>query len=385
MRRVERMEARSTNPGVRRRLCPGPRRAWWARVMNPWRWFWRGCCFYDLSGLGGGDGGVICPECGRRIADEREVYRSARRLRVWAVLAAVVTVAVSPFALENVRNGKWVPTTVLIGVVALPEWMEPDAWCGELDRRVESGTVGATNRRLYAEYLVTCLRHNDFRGDADHARWILPQLIPEAEAALEGALDSPDLQERHVACRMLQRHGTSPPTRRMLEVCIEGLRDDIKRRPGYDTAEQLWGHVRGCMEYLHEHGDESVELFWEAVRSENEQQRFLAAAGLCFLRRVDDLEDVVPILVERLGDNHANADAAVAACALVSLGDRVVPSMRVLMESVDVQLADTAKLIVLIFEEGAYDEKGREEREKLNRVFEGWRRWEAIFDGFRTL
>ena len=108
-------------------------------LLALWALFWdraRGrkrCpkCWYSMEGAAKGDGGKYkCPECGRRIADDRTLRRTRRRLRRVALGAFVCVVGYAVFMTPAVRRDGWIaaaPTSALI-VLASPERLKEIAF-----------------------------------------------------------------------------------------------------------------------------------------------------------------------------------------------------------------------------------------------------------------
>ena len=139
--------------------------------------------------------------------------------------------------------------------------------------------------------------------------------------ALHAALDSSDYQQRQLAADILRRKTEGTPQRRLLEVTVEGLRDDqypldcVSERRTYTY---LFNASRGVI-FLVEHGQHARDLLLAGLDSEDYQQRFLCAYALGMNGIRDRLADTISVLLFHLQDNDIGQDACMSCRALYRL------------------------------------------------------------------
>lgn len=147
--------------------------------------------------------------------------------------------------------------------------------------------------------------------------------------ALTAALDSTDRRTRQLAMCILCSWGTAEPTKRMLEVCYEGLEDDAipldKTRPKNARVIAPVGNACDATEYLVAHAEPAKLLIQRGLTSKDEQQKLLCAfiAGRANMTRLAPL--AIPILLEHLRDNEIRGDAVTAFNGLRGFGKAALP------------------------------------------------------------
>ena len=107
----------------------------------------------------------------------------------------------------------------------------------------------------------------------------------------------------------------------LLEVTVEGLRDDDlprPRQPGKGVILEF--NAAQGFRYLLEHGVAAREYLVAGVKGEDAQQRFLAACLLGMHGLRDELARTTAVLLLHLEDNDVPCDACMSAAALFRLG-----------------------------------------------------------------
>jgi hypothetical protein len=228
----------------------------------------------------------------------------------------------------------------------------------------------AQNDSRSLDELIGDLKADRVFGNARDARRALLQILNPQVAELkplsrdlvrklEQALLSKDYQQRQNVALLLRRTSGYQPSRDLLLVTVEGLRDDSVPQPsskgGRRVLAGVFGNASAGTEYLAGHLGKStklleaklesdcqqqrilcaailateadaeemaryVEVFRGGLKSRSEQQRFLSAYLMGVLCIKTDLERVTGILAEHLKDNDIPWDAKLATQALSHLG-----------------------------------------------------------------
>ncbi len=197
--------------------------------------------------------------------------------------------------------------------------------------------------------LVGDLAADDIPLNASNAIRSLLKTRRAAVPALEVALDSPDFQQRQLAAWILSLVRGTPPTIRLIEVLVEGLKDDCipqEHRGKERIAYAYVGNATGAINYLLRNVVEAEPQLEEGLRSRDGQQKFLCAYILARGRRGMRIATIAPILIEHLKDNKISNDACMSSMALYRLGPPVEPYLRAVLESEDKQQRETALLIL---------------------------------------
>jgi hypothetical protein len=170
-------------------------------------------------------------------------------------------------------------------------------------------------------------------------------------AALENALDSDDWQQRQIAADILRNSKDYQPTDRLVEVTVEGSRDDDL--PGWFLGEGkmilLFNATEG-MRYLLKHPKVGTPFLEAALESDELQQRFLAAFILGATGRAAKVERTVEILLPHLKNDSVRLNACLATHALYHLGKAAVPLLTPYRDGEDEQLRSAIRLILLDLE-----------------------------------
>ncbi len=192
-----------------------------------------------------------------------------------------------------------------------------------------------TEQRSLAAALVAQLGDDGVRWSAGEALWQLQQLGDAALAPLEQALDSSDLQQRHLAAHCLRRlQAKRSPA--LCRVSVEAL-----ARPGSwheDYYSVLCSSpAAASLRWLVEDPDPAVPELRRALRQGDAQQRLLAAFALSKSRSRHDLALVCRILVDHLNDNDIQGDALLASHGLYCLGREALGEIRLARRYADAQ------------------------------------------------
>ncbi len=189
-----------------------------------------------------------------------------------------------------------------------------------------------------AARLVADLATDPKRGAA-WAEQKLRELGPEAAPALEAALDSKDMQQRHLAAHLLRRLDLSP-SERLLRVTYEGLAHDSLPRDaeaddGYLTM-LLTNAIEGT-EYLARHAARAEPLLERGLDSADAQQQFLCAAAAGAGKREKLRVRSTRLLIPHLASNAVEGDAYIAAIAIHRFGTAGLDDLRAWKETGDAQ------------------------------------------------
>lgn len=295
-----------------RRYCPGPSRSWRGiraalRLLALHRMFLRCGCFYDLSGLPWAAGPITCPECGRRLFQPREGWRTTRRLRL--VPCIIVLLVTACALMQYGRSWRWLrytPTVVLAAAEHLPHNWQSGRVRRELDNRRWNNRVSSRDATVLIPAFIRDLRDDDVNGNALRAIDWLERLGDQAVPALKRALNSDDWQQRQLAADVLRRNRDYLPCNDLLRVTVEGLRDDDlpygPPRPSapHGTRTYIRNAFVGVF-YLAQHPHDSEPFLATALHSDDDQQRLLAAAAAGMGGCHALMDDAAPILIRHLG------------------------------------------------------------------------------------
>ena len=208
--------------------------------------------------------------------------------------------------------------------------------------RVVEGRVGGFSAQHLTEELMNDLLHDDVRWNATEALETVGGLWPASRPALEAALDSGDAQKRAIAAALMRSRETTP-SHRLLEACVEDLRDDRDGGPGYWFRR---GNAKSAGRYLRRYYVRAEGLLIDALGSDDRQQREYAAVVCGFSGGVRALPGAVPVLVDMLRDNETWGDARMAAPALFGFGPAVIPHVRPYADSDDAQLRGVIRHLI---------------------------------------
>lgn len=166
------------------------------------------------------------------------------------------------------------------------------------------------------------------------ARKAILQLGLPAAPELEKALASPDWRQRQVAANCLCELHVAP-SRKLWEVCIEGLKDD--RLPFNGQRYTDICNARSSTVMLIANAEQAEDLLVAAMNSTDGQQRFLAAFALGYAGRGLSAARVVEVLAPHLRDNTIPCDALLAGMALYRMGPAALKPLAAQLPGADTQ------------------------------------------------
>jgi hypothetical protein len=197
---------------------------------------------------------------------------------------------------------------------------------------------------------VEDLRDDHLAGNAESAIPRLVSLPPGSLPELEGALAAIDVQQRHLAARVLRRRGErhgDGPSARLLEVTVEGLAAGLADQLIARRLCETWNPAADCTRFLAGHAHTASESLRRALAGGDSQQRFLAAWLLALAADERDAPAICRELVPRLADNAVAGDAVMAANGLYRLGAASLPTLRAWRPWVDEQARSLIDLVEL--------------------------------------
>ncbi len=233
--------------------------------------------------------------------------------------------------------------------------------------------------------LVDQLRHDEQDMNAVRAVKALGSLESPPLRELHAALDSSDWQQRQLAAGLLwdflhprswhwselpewRREPQGDVTTRLIEVTIEGFRDDNlpldRRRSRYMFAFNAAEGFR----HLRHHAKQAETQLVAGLSSDDYQQRFLCALVLGFGGVSSQAEPVARILLPHLRDNDIPEDAKWCTAALLRLGERVMPLLESALPNADQQQGDLIELLLLDLKQPPRTDEELVSRKKYNSV-----------------
>ena len=286
---------------------------------------------------------MCCPECGVRSSPAHRM-RDGRRMRWNRLGAFCLLVGIALFACPWISSGNWVrpiPTAVLAVIEDSPSAAARVQLRAETWRRINDGTVTGWSATVLAARLANDLHHDGERWNAYRAARLLEQLWPQSNMALERMLGSGDAQARLIAADILRRKSITP-SQALLRACINDLRNDSSEVTWYLSQ----GNARSAAAYLVRWAQDAEPLLADAIRSDDRQQRLLAAAVAGHACRLSLIDQAAPVLIEHLRDNSMSGDAKVAAPALYRFGRAVLPHVQPYEDTHDPQLRAIVRSII---------------------------------------
>ena len=321
-------------PRGERCRCPGPRRGW--RIVLGYRWLiLRGGCWYNLRTLPEDSGGMVrCPECGtqRRIS---RLLKDGRRIRTGRIALASLAIALGTAFSGPLHDGGWakaIPSYPLVVLSTTSIGEHRTDIRNEVRARVFNGSLTGRSASLLCESLVKEFREDEIRWNATEAEDMLMTLWPVGKEVLELETIAGDVQSRIVATRILRRK-CREPSDILIAACVADLQDDTGLVDWYMGR---W-NAKMATFYLLDWWSLSKQYVLEALDSEDEQQRFLAAVIAGYAGATSRVETIVALLVPHLLDNDISNDSRIATPALYHLGPNAIPYLREQLQHSDAQ------------------------------------------------
>ena len=333
-----------TWPAGPRMRCRG-RRGHWTSWLNPLPLFSRGTCWHDLTGLNADqDGFVTCTECGVSTS-ERPALREGRRFR-YGMLGLTFGVLAGTSGGISWQRGQSVysavPSFPLVLLTSTDLGAHGTEIREELQERVRNGRIAGINARHLAGEVIGDLGHDTDKWNADDAMTVLRNLWPHSREVLEDALLSEDNQTRTLA-GIVMRGCDKNPSRRLLERCIEEMKDDSGQPAWYLRQRNARYAAAFLLTWYHR----SEDLLLEALESDDRQQRQFAATVCGFAGHGGvAMERSVPILIDMLQDNETMGDAQMAAPALFRFGRDVIPHLQAYRDDDDAQVQGIVRHLI---------------------------------------
>lgn len=335
--------------GLRRRPrgeaihCPGPAPRPLA-LLSPRRWLRRCGCWYNLTGLPELPGGALrCPECGT-ITEPRERLRDGRRWRPHVLGALLCATSLGVVTGQWIQTGaltRAVPAPILAAIEFAPYCWQPRELRVETHRRAVAGELDAVTMHAVASAIASDLVDDDIRWNADRAAEMLDSMWPSSRGMLESALSHRDRQARMIAASLLRQRCPDDPCDALLAASVEDLRDDVIEAAWWTTF-----NAREAAVYLVRFPERVEPLLRDALRSDDPQQRLLAAAiaGYAHLDRLAG--PASEVLLPHLRNDDIFDNAKLAAPALYHFGVSVIPYLEPVTLDPDPQLRAIALAII---------------------------------------
>jgi len=374
------------------KFCPGNRRPW-ADWLFPWEWMIAGACGYDLRGTPtAADGSMTCSECGRKLRSSRSAWRSRRRFRLGATAVGLLAMAVAGYSVRPVRKGTWTksaPTDVLlVAQRSLGHWSTRHIRI-ELETRFNRGEVSDRQKRWLAGAALQAIGDDYEPWNAMWAMDVLSALGDVGTRTLEDGLGSRDWQTRQLCAQKLMRRAEPrwhldevgpprpyEPPDRLYAVAVEGLADDAlpsgtARRWGGPQRTHTWvTNARSGYLFLAASGPRAEPFLRPAIRSDDPQQRLLAACAAGYLGLSSLANDAAIELCVNLRDDMIEGNATLAAAALFAMGELARPTVESLAQNDPT--AQECRIAERILREWNGPAETAEERGVRRRLFDEW-------------
>lgn len=192
--------------------------------------------------------------------------------------------------------------------------------------------------------LVDQLRADAVRWNAEEAMSDLTELSASAIPTLEQGLNSSDHQQRHMCAALLMDIEEYTPSRRLVEVCVEGLKHDQLPSDG-ENYNYVFNAANG-LRYLIRHASMAREFLVSALSSDDAQQQFLAATILAYSGDQATCRVCAAILLPHLRDNGVKCDGIFAAIALRRISSCCVSELHAAKPSADAQQAAILEVLI---------------------------------------
>ncbi|MEE2888369.1 MAG: hypothetical protein VX951_13145 [Planctomycetota bacterium] len=192
------------------------------------------------------------------------------------------------------------------------------------------------------EALIADLEDDDVAWNAMNAQRELWDLGVTASPFLEGALDSPDEQQRHLAASMLRSQASLEVSDRLLRVSVEALSSN------FNLTRIAGRHFKShSFHFLLRHGELARRPLQDGLYNGDRQQRFLCAFLLAKTGCRDPFWVIAETLVPHLRHNNIMGDGMMAAHGLYCLGSAVLTILDRSGIAADGQASRLLKLIEL--------------------------------------
>jgi lambda repressor-like predicted transcriptional regulator len=252
------------------------------------------------------------------------------------------------------------PTLALVAVERGLGPSTPDPVLGTVANRCSSAPgLTPCEAEILLPRLIADLRNDEISGNAERAIWLLRSLarrVPSATRALEATLDSPDWQQRQLACYVLGELPLYAPSTRMLEVSVEALADDqLPYASGSKAGAESFTDVdngRRALRTLARHAELAASMLEHALAGGDPQQRRFAAAAIAAGRIERLYPEAMPVLVESLDDRK------VAVPALMLAGEGALVHLEPALHAPGKSRAAQARRIIQYILAAARAEKG---------------------------
>lgn len=196
---------------------------------------------------------------------------------------------------------------------------------------------------------VRDLRDDGVPWNAEAAQWRLVALPPGSVPALERALASTDLQQRHLAALVLRRrcaaHGEAASPR-LLAVTVEALADWLHQQLAERRLCGDWNPSAEGTRFLAPHAVAARAALQQGLGSGDAQQRFLCAWLLAQSGDVESAATICRELLPHLLDNDIAGDAVMAANGLYRLGPAALPTLQWWRQTHDAQARSLLDLVI---------------------------------------
>lgn len=305
---------------------------------------------------------------------------------------SLLAVAVSGYSVRPVRKGTWTkstPTDVLLVVQrSLGEWSTRHIR-NELEARFERGELSDRQKRWLAAAALQAIGDDYEPWNAMWAMDMLSALDDIGTRTLEDGLGSNDWQTRQLCAQRLMRRAGPPwhsyevgpprpydPPDRLYAVAVEGLADDAlpsgtARRWGGPQQTHTWvTNARSGYRFLSSNGPRAEPFLRPAIRSDDPQQRLLAACAAGYLGLSSLADDAAIELGANLRDDMIEGNATLAAAALFAMGELARPTVEVLAQGDPT--AQECRIAKRILREWNGPATTAEERGVRRKLFDQW-------------
>lgn len=234
---------------------------------------------------------------------------------------------------------------------------------------------------LTLDQLIAELRDDDYRKNATLAMQAILSYPTSPLDKLYETLDHPEWQTRQIACYLIWRvrdtqeflgssdketidsikryskhlrelqswrlTETPPITERLVEVTIEGLRDDQTPHEHAERRALMYRNAEWGLRVLTPHASGWIPQLREALTSDDHQQRLIAAMIVARSNTTELIEPACAILLPHLRDNDIRQDAIYALWALSQFDSNIIPILQRQLPRADQQQRELIQLLIL--------------------------------------